>query len=156
MKRCCCCKRMLPADLDHFHKKSDSKDGLQPHCIECKSKLRKKKAKKKPTTRKTVSKLPSDLAETLDERWKSQATRHNVTVHYLDWLYEEQEGKCAHCCKPLTRGAAVVDHDHNKCRHSPRNGCYRCIRGLVHNNCNKELGALEKKHRSLIAYLRRY
>lgn len=37
-KQCVTCHRYLPADTDHFYKRSDSADGLRGDCKECKIK----------------------------------------------------------------------------------------------------------------------
>lgn len=70
-----------------------------------------------------------------------------------DWLFKLQGGKCAICrARPKTVRMAI-DHDHKHCR----DGCQRCIRGLLCSRCNHELlGAAHDSVnilRNAVAYL---
>lgn len=68
---------------------------------------------------------------------------------------------CELCGKPLTVETGSVDHDHAKaareCPHDPRQGCPVCFRGVLCNNCNAILGALNddpSRFDAAAAYLR--
>lgn len=51
------------------------------------------------------------------------------------WLLEKQCGKCAICrARPRTTRFSI-DHDHKHCKQ----GCSKCIRGLLCSRCNHEL-----------------
>jgi hypothetical protein len=58
-------------------------------------------------------------------------------------LWKAQEGLCASCHKPMRRGGREIDSvcvDHDKQCCPGRKSCGKCVRGLVHRNCNLVLG----------------
>ncbi len=61
----------------------------------------------------------------------------------FDTLWQAQDGKCAACDLPMTpRGrdpeSVCVDHDRSCCK--GRRSCGKCVRGLIHRNCNLMMG----------------
>lgn len=73
-------------------------------------------------------------------------SRYNID---FDALWEAQKGLCALCAKPMLltgqkADSVVVDHDHNCCPAGKAASCGKCVRGLLHNFCNRFLGYLEK------------
>jgi hypothetical protein len=58
-------------------------------------------------------------------------------------VWEEQEGLCALCYKPMLQvgkepTSVCVDHDRACC--SGKKSCGNCVRGLIHFSCNLVLG----------------
>jgi len=73
-------------------------------------------------------------------------SRYNID---FEALWEAQKGLCALCTKPMLltgqkAESVVVDHDHNCCPAGKAASCGKCVRGLLHNFCNRFLGYLEK------------
>jgi len=50
-----------------------------------------------------------------------------------------QDFSCLVCWQPLLENEAVFDHDHSCCPRDHRT-CGKCIRGLLHANCNWAIG----------------
>lgn len=59
----------------------------------------------------------------------------------LEW-YDAQPKVCGICgtIDPQGKGSWCVDHDHQCCPYGPRQGCPKCVRGLLCNPCNTGLG----------------
>ena len=76
-----------------------------------------------------------------ERQWAYQAIKKfdssSFTIVDFDRLYQVQQGKCAICNKHQIdlETKLSVDHDHKT----------GIVRGLVCNNCNKNLGVLENK-----------
>jgi hypothetical protein len=49
-----------------------------------------------------------------------------------------QDGRCLLCNRRLTLSEAHEDHNHRCC--PGKRGCEKCIRGLLHGNCNVMIG----------------
>lgn len=76
------------------------------------------------------------------ERFKAQMFKSRYRVDFAS-LWDSQSGLCACCKKPLTSGgkepgSSTVDHDRRCC--PGKKSCGRCVRGLIHRNCNLVLG----------------
>lgn len=64
---------------------------------------------------------------------------YNLSPERYQRIWEAQGGLCAVCGKTMgTRKRPSVDHDH-ACCDGPES-CGECVRGLVHQHCNKMLG----------------
>lgn len=64
---------------------------------------------------------------------------YNMTkIEYAD-MYLQQEGKCK--IQVCDREATHIDHDHKCC--PGRKSCGACVRGLLCDPCNRDLGMLE-------------
>ncbi len=78
------------------------------------------------------------------DRWRGYKlkNRHGISVEQYEEILALQGGVCAACKKPPVKGARLlsVDHDH-KCCPSKDKSCGKCIRGLLHSECNWILGA---------------
>lgn len=66
--------------------------------------------------------------------------RYNVD---FEALWQAQDGLCAVCHKPMLKEgkdplSVCVDHDRTCC--SGKKSCGKCVRGLIHRNCNLVLG----------------
>jgi Recombination endonuclease VII len=68
-----------------------------------------------------------------------------------DW-YVNQPKVCGICqiTNPGPKGWCV-DHDHTCCPYGLRQGCKKCIRGLLCNNCNRGLGYFQDDPKRLLA-----
>lgn len=74
-----------------------------------------------------------------DARAKHLLTQFDMTRQMFDAMYFDQDGKCliAIC----NREATQVDHDHKCC--PGRKSCGKCVRGLLCDPCNRNLGMVE-------------
>lgn len=110
MKVCTKCKKSKP--LSEFGRDKRRKDGLYPHCKECK--------------RQYQNDRYSDVAAKRLER------KYGITKDDYDRMFREQGGKCAICDKPQSecRRALAVDHCHASGK----------VRGLLCDECNRALG----------------
>lgn len=64
--------------------------------------------------------------------------RYGITLDQYESLYELQGGVC-YLCRHATgkRRRLTVDHDHGCCADLP--ACGRCVRGLLCQNCNRNV-----------------
>ncbi len=101
-------------------------------------------------------------AELKRRREASAASRrqgvYGVTPEAYEALREAQGGRCAICRRATGASKRLaVDHDH-LCmeEHPAKQGCTRCVRGLLCSPCNRMLGHLRddvNAFRRAIAYL---
>jgi Recombination endonuclease VII len=63
---------------------------------------------------------------------------YGLTVATYNAMLEAQGGVCAICGQPPGRTRLSVDHDHRCC--SGPGSCGKCVRGLLHEYCNRALG----------------
>lgn len=140
-----------------FYEDSRSKavpKGLMPACKECvKARNRASAAKdpKKAVARSTAwrEKNPG-RASAISRAWqlrhpeqfKAQVYRNRFKIDFAA-LWDAQGGFCACCGKPMLREgkgptSVVADHDSACC--PGKKSCGRCVRGLIHRNCNLVLG----------------
>jgi len=100
-----------------------------------------------------------DKREALRQRRrKAQLKKVGWTVERFDKKWEEQEGKCAICRKPLSR---KIEHsDRNKKAHADHEHVVPPKpRGLLCGNCNCGIGNLQENievMEAAIAYVRQY
>ena len=76
-----------------------------------------------------------------DERWaRHLKTRHGMSPAQWHAMFEEQDGKCYLCMRPLpvNRSKIDVDHDHGHC--GDNGSCSLCWRGLACHDCNTAIG----------------
>lgn len=71
-------------------------------------------------------------------------TGYGITGEQYWALYEAQGGYCALCQRATGKTKRLaVDHDHKMaaevCGHDPKQGCPRCVRGLLCGPCNQYL-----------------
>lgn len=79
-----------------------------------------------------------------------------ISIEQYNYMLEQQNGVCFLCHEKETRisfgsespDRLAVDHWHG-CQegHSPKNGCPKCIRGLLCASCNRGIGCFEDKPR---------
>jgi len=67
--------------------------------------------------------------------------KYELTSAEYDAIYEFQGRKCAICRHATGKSKRLcVDHDHELAKthnHDPKQGCRRCIRGLLCSRCNR-------------------
>lgn len=70
----------------------------------------------------------------------------------LEW-YDAQIKECGICrvTKPGGRGYWHMDHDHQCCPYGVRQGCAKCVRGLLCHSCNVGLGHFKDNISLLLA-----
>ena len=66
---------------------------------------------------------------------------YNLSLEQYNDLLKRQNNCCALCKLPFGNEAPRVDHDHRCC--PGKKSCGKCVRGLLHNNCNRVLGFLK-------------
>ena len=109
-----CTQCNQPKELSEFHKHKQGKNGVRPACKEC------RKAE------------PYNPRVQLNRYLKST---YNITLQQYDEMLLEQGGVCAICGSdyPGYYGRFAVDHNHETNE----------VRGLLCNQCNVGLGALQ-------------
>lgn len=80
-------------------------------------------------------------AKGLCQMHRNVELRYGISAEEWEVLYSRSGGKCGICEKPVTRGEAHTDHDHNCCPGSS-NSCGRCVRGVLCRECNQGIGFL--------------
>lgn len=76
------------------------------------------------------------------EQFRAQVYRSRFKIDF-DAMWEAQDGKCAACNQPMLRRgkdptSVCADHDSSCC--PGKKSCGKCVRGLIHRNCNLILG----------------
>ena len=128
------CFTEKPLTEEFFFKHPTNKIGFLYQCKVC--------------TSASTKKYREDNAEVVLEKKKNQWLKFNFkrTSEWYTKTLAEQDGHCALCPYIPTDRRLQVDHDH-KCCPTPRGGnrqtCGECIRGLLCENCNTDLGRLE-------------
>ncbi len=155
MKQCNRCEQVKPPA--EFYEDSRSKatpKGLMPACKECvKARNRSSAAKdpQKAVARTTAwRKKNPGRASAISRAWqlrhpeqaKAIAYKIRYTIDFAS-LWDIQKGLCACCGKPMLREgkdplSVVADHDRRCC--PGKKSCGKCVRGLIHRNCNLVLG----------------
>jgi len=85
------------------------------------------------------------------EIWRAKNLKrlYNLTPERFAEILEAQQGVCACCGEPPNEGENLhVDHDHECC--PGQKSCGNCIRGLVHNGCNRGIGLLKDDPEALM------
>lgn len=95
------------------------------------------------------------------EKFKGYAMRTRYKVDFAA-LLETQQGLCACCGLPMKLtgkdpDSVCVDHDRSCC--TGGKSCGKCVRGLIHRNCNLVLGYAKDNIEVLekaVEYLKRW
>jgi hypothetical protein len=109
------CSKCRTTDPAQFNKKARAKSGFQSLCRVC-----------------HVKSPEADQSR----RWRLKKYKMSPEAYAL--RLAEQGGVCAMCHKPPTGRYLSVDHDHACC--PGKESCGKCIRGLLHFECNTLLG----------------
>ena len=68
---------------------------------------------------------------------------YKLTPEQYDQIIKTQNNLCALCLKPLDPAIRnPVDHDHKCCQ--GEKSCGKCVRGVLHDRCNRYISLLEK------------
>jgi Recombination endonuclease VII len=171
LKRCTKCEQDKD-EKDDFHK--DSRTGKpRSWCKLCTNADNIARAAANPEKHNARSKAWRDANP---ERWsatvrawglrnpeKLEASRHRSQYKIeFEALWQAQNGMCASCHEPMLRdgkevNSVCVDHDRSCC--PGHKSCGKCVRGLIHRNCNLVLGYAKDNVRVLqcaIEYLERW
>jgi hypothetical protein len=73
-------------------------------------------------------------------RKRDLSKKYGITVEDWDWLWAEQNGRCAACQIDLNTVKVCVDHDHKTNE----------VRGLLCNECNHGLGKFKDDAETLM------
>lgn len=71
-------------------------------------------------------------------RARQRASRYGLSSGRYAQIMRDQDGLCPVCGEPLDDSSLFIDHDHACC--PTRKSCGRCVRGLLHAQCNTLLG----------------
>jgi hypothetical protein len=154
LKKCTKCK-VLKNHI-FFHKKTQTKDGLNTVCKECWNASNKEWRKNNPTFgmknyRSWVQENPVKYKETTRKKGLRQ---YGLSIEDWEDIFNKQNGVCAICNLPETvidkgtKRRLAVDHCHSTGK----------IRGLLCTKCNKGIGLLNDSPEILdkaSAYLRK-
>lgn len=171
MKTCTKCKASKP--VDQFGKQARSRDGLYPHCRDCRAVDRvayyeANREEIKVRTRRWREANPEHhkrliraYAVANHERLmtRDRERRYRLPDGGLSRLIAEQSDACAACAEPFGKdwSKVHVDHDHACCPGT--RSCGKCIRGVICASCNWGLGKFgddPAKLRSAADYLDRH
>lgn len=113
-------------------------------CKTCK-KLKAKLRAKDPIFRERIRQYRLNNGDKFREYRKRTWRKYQMKLYgYSEEQYAaqlaKQNGVCAICRKPPIKENLAVDHDHRCCPGGV--SCGKCIRGLIHNNCNTAIGQL--------------
>ena len=80
-----------------------------------------------------------------ETRKQHLSTRHGMTPADYQEMWDDQEGRCCYCRRPLPEDTKKVhiDHDHS-CTCGPKNTCAACRRGLSCDACNQIIGKADE------------
>lgn len=121
-KRCRSCGQAQVRD--NFYPDARNNDGLQGRCKACWNSALK-------------AKREADPGRILHFRRRRYGIR-------FEQLWDQQNGQCALCGLAMRlqgqhADSVCVDHDHSCCP-TVAKSCGKCVRGLIHANCNRMLG----------------
>lgn len=135
-KICKKCGKEYPATPEYFYRRKIGKGGLNAPCKVCCKKYRHSPGQK----------LRESNYAKHKKSWKNKNTRKRCREWYLKnnyaltqkeflFIYVNQNGCCAVCKKPVALDKIRIDHNHETGK----------VRGLLCNECNLDLGTIEKR-----------
>ena len=89
------------------------------------------------------------------ERWNRayRLKQFGLTLERFQGMLGAQGYACAMCHEPFEADQRIaIDHDHARCPDSKRS-CGRCVRALLHPQCNLVVGYVEQYSEMVRAYL---
>lgn len=137
-KMCWDCDRSL--SVDRFYPYRDGSGRYHGRCKDCR-------------------RIGKQTRRTEDRRAERLRGQYGMTLDDYNALLDKQGGRCAICETTEAapgRDTFAVDHDH-KCCPASKTSCGKCIRGLLCDRCNRNLGVfegwVEPLSREIISYL---
>lgn len=153
MKTCSACGEAKP--LGEFYEHPNGAQGRDSRCKGCsRAKAREyhqaNRTHRNAQRRRRVQRNPAAHAATL--RKAALKRQYGLSVEQYEAMVAAQGGKCRICNKAPGRVRLAVDHDHGCC---PTRGksCGQCIRGLLCDYCNRQLGWYEQHRPAIDRYL---
>jgi hypothetical protein len=104
------------------------------------TKLTKEERAERATYQRQWRKLHQEKVRVGDHYGQRYLRMYRLTAVTYAALLQKQSGVCAICAQPPKGKRLAVDHDHRCC--PGKTSCGRCVRGLVHEYCNRALGLL--------------
>jgi len=151
MKRCRKCGQTK--SYSSFGKNRDAKDGHQGWCKECRKMHYQANRDKVLAYHKAYNVANREMISAknrvyrkanADSLWAAGLRRrHGMRPWEWQAMWDEQNGACYLCRRPLSedRGQVLIDHDHGCC---PTNSsCANCRRGMACHQCNTAIGLLD-------------
>lgn len=126
--------------------------GLTRICASCNKSKPLEDFRQRPTRKDYTLRCVSCRKDTRSPRSTYLWTTYRLREEdYLSML-ETQNGTCAICTGPPTRGFFVVDHNHACC--PGKRSCGNCVRGLLCDACNLGISALERHPVRVLSYMK--
>lgn len=144
MKRCPKCGITKP--LSEFHVDKTKANGRVSSCKSCANDKHKQRYDPQRYRQRYLAKL-KESGKTPRPAGRPHNNRHGGAVEFAR-MYEDQDGLCYLCLRPLPddRAQVHVDHDHSCCDPGPMgrwtDSCRYCRRGLTHDRCNQVWGLM--------------
>jgi hypothetical protein len=142
VKRCPKCGITKP--LGEFHVDRSKANGHMSACKDCDNAKRKRSYDPKRSRQRYLAQL-EEAGKAPRIRKAPHGNPHGGAIEWAR-MYDEQQGLCYLCLRPLPddRSKVHVDHDHSCCDPGPRGrrtrSCQYCRRGLTHERCNQIWG----------------
>lgn len=130
-----------------FTKQSGGANGKRATCRHCWNAYVREWSRKSPKAAALRQRKVDSARERRSQpgvRLNKRLAQHGLSQQEYDSLLRMQEGKCPVCNEQLPddnavgHDAAVIDHDHACC--PGRYSCGRCVRGILHRQCNSAIG----------------
>jgi hypothetical protein len=146
-----------PQPLGNFYSNCKARDGHSSWCKNCTIVEQRIRRSSDPPDVKAARKARYrawKLKNSATERQRSARYMHNTD---FSAIWEAQKGLCALCDQPMDpKGqralSAAMDHDHACC--PGEKSCGSCVRGLIHQRCNRLLGSAQDSIEVLEAAIR--
>ena len=134
-----CTKCSLLKQLAEFPRRKTAQDGRASACLGCKKIYRDEHRDRLRQHAKDYHAAHPELA---NNRAKLQL--YGLSLDDIAQMVEEQDGLCPLCKLPIEdkKYGRSVDHNHKCC--PGRKSCGKCVRGILHMGCNKNLGVIEQ------------
>lgn len=170
MKKCLGCRAEKSEDEFYRYANSDKPRARCKTCINGANLARQAANPEKSNTRTNAwrAKNPGRTSANIrawqirnPERFKKNALWTRYRINFSE-MWDAQEGNCASCRRPMLRDgkeptSVCVDHDRSCC--SEGKACGKCVRGLIHRNCNLVLGYAKddiEVLKAAVSYLERW
>lgn len=136
-----CSKCKAEKSLDSFGIRKDTKDGKTYHCKSCNSEESRAFYAKNRDRRLAQSRVYAAKRGPEIRRISDVKRMYNLTPDQVSLLIETQRNTCGACEQPFKPSDFLyIDHDHDCC--PGIKSCGKCVRGVLHRNCNAGIGFL--------------